>query len=167
LQKELALVDCEPLLKQVLHTLQPLIEESNALVTHDPLPTLPADAGQFAQLFQNLIANAIKFHGAQSPQVHVAAVRGEHAWVFSVRDNGIGIELQYADRIFRMFQRLHSREAYPGTGIGLAICQKIVQRHGGHIWVESQPGQGATFSFTIPATPVASQEPSTSGDRQP
>jgi signal transduction histidine kinase len=151
LQKELAPVDCESVLTQILRSLQPLIEESKALVTHDPLPTLPADAGQFAQLFQNLIANAIKFHGDQAPQVHITARRDEHDWVFSVHDNGIGIEPQYAERIFRMFQRLHSREAYPGTGIGLAICQKIVQRHGGRIWVESQIGQGATFSFTIPA----------------
>ncbi len=167
LQKELASVDCETVLKLVLRNLQPLIEDNGALVTHDPLPTVPADAGQVVQLFQNLIANAIKFHADQPPQVHVAARRDEHEWVFLVHDNGIGIEPQYADRIFRMFQRLHSREAYPGTGIGLAICQKIVQHHGGRIWVESQPGQGATFSFTIPAaTPVASQGPSTSGDRQ-
>jgi signal transduction histidine kinase/DNA-binding response OmpR family regulator len=151
LQKDLIPVDCEALLTQILRALQPLIEENNARVAHDPLPTLPADAGQFAQLFQNLIANAIKFHGDQPPHVHVAARRDEHTWVFSVRDNGIGIEPQYAERIFRMFQRLHSREAYPGTGIGLAICQKIVQRHGGRIWVESQPGQGSTFFFTIPA----------------
>jgi light-regulated signal transduction histidine kinase (bacteriophytochrome) len=162
LQKDLAPVDCETVLTQILRTLQPLIEESNALVTHDPLPTLTADAGQFAQLFQNLIANAIKFHAEQAPQVHVTARRDDHEWVFSVRDNGIGIEPQYAERIFRMFQRLHSREAYPGTGIGLAICQKIVQRHGGHIWVKSQPGQGATFAFTIPVlAPVAAEGLST------
>jgi signal transduction histidine kinase/DNA-binding response OmpR family regulator len=165
LQKELTPVDCETLLKQVLHTLQPLIEDNGALVTHDPLPTVPADAGQFAQLFQNLIGNAIKFHGDQPPQVHVGAAHDEQACVFSVRDNGIGIEPQYADRIFRMFQRLHRREAYPGTGIGLAICQKIVQRHGGHIWVESQPGQGATFYFTIPEpTHAVPNPPSTSGE---
>jgi signal transduction histidine kinase/DNA-binding response OmpR family regulator len=161
LQKDLAPVDCETVLTQILRSLQPLIEESNALVTHDPLPTLTADAGQFAQLFQNLIVNAIKFHAEQAPQVHITARRDDHEWVFSVRDNGIGIEPQYAERIFRMFQRLHSREAYPGTGIGLAICQKIVQRHGGHIWVESQPGQGATFAFTIPAATGAAQGLST------
>ena len=167
LQKEPTPVDCETVLKQVLHNLQPLIEENGALVTHDPLPTLPANAAQFGQLFQNLIGNAIKFHGEQPPCVQIAAVRDKQEWVFSVRDNGIGIEPQYADRIFRMFQRLHSREAYPGTGIGLAVCQKIVQRHGGRIWVESQPGHGATFYFTIPdATHIAPQMLSTLGEKQ-
>jgi len=167
LQKELSPIDCETLLQQVVHTLQPMIEAQGALVTHDPLPTVTADHGQFVQLFQNLIGNAIKFHGEQPPHIHVGVARRDHAWVFSVRDNGIGIEPQHADRIFRMFQRLQSRGAFPGTGIGLAICQKIVRHHGGRIWVESQPGQGATFHFTIPeATHGASQVPSTSGDRE-
>jgi len=161
LQKELTPVDCDTLLTQVIRTLQPLIEDNGALVTHEPLPTVSADHGQIVQLFQNLIANAIKFHTDEPPRVHVAAIRDAHDWIFSVHDNGIGIEPQYAERIFRMFQRLHSREAYPGTGIGLAICQKIVQRHGGRIWVDSQAGQGATFSFTIPAAPAAIQRPLT------
>jgi two-component system, chemotaxis family, sensor kinase Cph1 len=110
---------------------------------------------------QNLIGNAIKFHGDQQPRVHVGVACTDQEWVFSVRDNGIGIEPQYSDRIFRMFQRLHNQSAYAGTGIGLAICQKIVQHHGGRIWVESHPGQGAIFFWTIPkASHAALQEPS-------
>jgi light-regulated signal transduction histidine kinase (bacteriophytochrome) len=164
--KELALVDCEVILAQALRNLQVLIQENGALITHDPLPMVTADAGQFVQLFQNLIGNAIKFHGDQPPHVHVAVARQDHDWIFSVRDNGIGIDPQYAERIFLMFQRLHSRSAYPGTGIGLAVCQKIVQRHGGRIWVESQLGEGATFAFAIPeSTHAAPETPSTAGER--
>ena len=109
-----------------------------------------ADERQLGQLFQNLIANAIKFHGEESPRVHVSAERRPGDWLFSVRDNGIGMDPQYAERIFVIFQRLHDREEYPGTGIGLSICKKIVERHGGKIWVVSESGQGATFHFTLP-----------------
>jgi PAS domain S-box-containing protein len=133
-----------------LANLQVAIEESGALITHDPLPTLQADAGQLTQLLQNLIGNAIKFHAEQTPRIHLSATRQEDAWCFAVRDNGIGIAPEYFERIFVIFQRLHARQAYPGTGIGLALCKKIVEHHGGQIWVESQLGAGATFFFTIP-----------------
>ena len=161
LAEGLAPVNSEATLEQALHNLQATIEETSSIVTHDPLPTVVGDAGQFVQLMQNLIGNAIKFHGDQQPRVHVGVVCTDQEWVFSVRDNGIGIDPQYSDRIFRMFQRLHSQSAYAGTGIGLAICQKIVQHHGGRIWVESHPGQGAIFFWTIPkASHAALQEPS-------
>jgi light-regulated signal transduction histidine kinase (bacteriophytochrome) len=143
-------VDCTKVLEEVLSNLQLSIGESRAVVTHDPLPTVMADGGQLGQLFQNLIANAITFHGEEPPAVHVSAERKPNEWLFSVRDNGVGLDPQYAERIFVIFQRLHDREEYPGTGIGLAICKKVVERHGGRIWVVSQVGQGATFHFTLP-----------------
>nr|MBA2670705.1 PAS domain S-box protein [Gemmatimonadota bacterium] len=135
---------------RVLETLAPAIEESGATVTCDELPTVLGDAVQLGQLFQNLIANALKFRGEETPHVRVEAVRGNGEWVISVRDNGIGIAPEFVDRIWVIFQRLHSRDEYPGTGIGLAICKKIVERHGGQIWVESAPGRGSAFRFTIP-----------------
>jgi light-regulated signal transduction histidine kinase (bacteriophytochrome) len=112
---------------------------------------VPADKGQLTQVFQNLIANGIKFHGAEPPRVHVSAERQNGDYVFSVRDNGIGFEPAYADRIFVIFQRLWGVDEYPGTGIGLALCKRIVERHGGRIWVTSAPDEGSTFSFSIPA----------------
>jgi PAS domain S-box-containing protein len=142
--------DCTAVLDQTLANLKAAIEESGAVVTHNPLPTVMADKLQLVQLFENLIGNAIKFHGEEPPRVHVSAEQKGNEWVFSVRDNGIGIDPQYAERIFVIFQRLHTIEEYPGTGIGLAICKKIVECHGGRIWVESQPGIGSTFYFTIP-----------------
>jgi light-regulated signal transduction histidine kinase (bacteriophytochrome) len=143
-------VDCNGLLEEMLSNVRVALEESRAVVTHDPLPTVMADGRQLGQLFQNLIGNAIKFRGEEPPMVHVSAERRMGEWLFSVRDNGIGVDPQYAERIFVIFQRLHNREEYPGTGIGLAICKKIVERHGGRIWVESQVDQGATFHFTLP-----------------
>ncbi len=143
--------ECQAVLGQAMANLQTAIRESGAAITHGPLPTVRGDATQLVQLLQNLIGNAIKFRGTQPPAIHVGAERSDGRWVFSVRDNGIGIEPQYADRIFIIFQRLHTRDKYPGTGIGLAICTKIVERHGGRIWVESVPGQGSTFFFTLPA----------------
>lgn len=126
------------------------VKETGAVVTHDRLPTVMADERQVTRLFQNLLSNAIKFRGQDPPRIHVSAERRNDEWIFTVQDNGIGIDPQYADRIFIIFQRLHNREEYAGTGIGLAICRKIVERHGGRIWMDSQPGKGATFSFTIP-----------------
>jgi light-regulated signal transduction histidine kinase (bacteriophytochrome) len=143
-------VACENVLGQALENLQLAIQDNKAQVTHDPLPEVLADETQLVQLFQNLISNAIKFHGKKKPHVHLSAEENSKEWVFTVRDNGIGIDPQYADRIFIIFQRLNSREKYAGTGIGLAMCKKIVQRHGGRIWLESKPGQGAAFFFTLP-----------------
>jgi signal transduction histidine kinase len=142
--------DCEAIFNQTLTNLQMAIADSHAVITHDPLPTVLADDTQMGQLFQNLISNAIKFRGTEPLRVHVSAQEKEREWVFSVRDNGIGIDPQYADRIFVIFQRLHTKEEYPGSGIGLAICKRIVERHGGKIWVVSQLGQGSVFYFTIP-----------------
>jgi len=148
--KEFEMTNCDAILENTLVNLQKAVEESGTKVTHDPLPTVMADDVQFIQLFQNLIGNAIKFHGKDLSLIHISAERNDSKWLFSVRDNGIGIDQDYADRIFVIFQRLHGRGEYPGTGIGLAICKKIVERHDGHIWVESEPGVGSTFYFTIP-----------------
>lgn len=151
--------DCEAVLRDALDNLQAAIAEAGAAVTHDPLPRLPADASQLRQLFQNLIGNAIKFRRDERPRVHVAARPDRDGWLFTVRDNGIGIEPEYAQRIFVIFQRLHSRRAYPGTGVGLAICKKIVERHGGRIWVESDDG-GTRVCFCLPAdVPPEPEEP--------
>ncbi|MGJ3247379.1 MAG: PAS domain-containing sensor histidine kinase [Elainellaceae cyanobacterium] len=136
-------------LKRALVNLKMAIDENNATITYDEMPQIMADETQFTQLFQNLISNAIKFRGAHPPRIHIQAQRRHDDWLFSVQDNGIGIEPQYAQRIFMIFQRLHARNEYPGTGIGLAICKKIVERHNGHIWVESELGKGTTFFFTM------------------
>jgi chemotaxis family two-component system sensor kinase Cph1 len=135
---------------QALSQLQVAVAESNALVECASLPLIEADARQLVQLFQNLIANALKFRGPNRPDVHIAALEDEKEAIFSIRDNGIGIEPGYHDRLFRVFQRLHTRREYPGSGIGLAICKRIVERHRGRIWVESTAGAGATFFFSIP-----------------
>jgi PAS domain S-box-containing protein len=144
------LTDCEAAFDCALTNLQVAVDESGAVITHHPLPVVMADASQLTQVFQNLIGNAIKFCNQELPRIHVAAEPRGNEWLFSIRDNGIGIDPQYHDRIFDMSQRLHSRTEYPGTGLGLAICDKVVKRHGGRIWVESQTGKGATFYFTIP-----------------
>jgi len=126
------------------------IEGSGGILTSGPLPKVSADPTQLGQLFQNLIGNAIKFRRGEVLRIQISAERNGNEWIFSVRDNGIGIEREYADRIFGVFQRLHTRKEYPGTGIGLAICKKIVERQGGRIWVESESGKGSTFFFIIP-----------------
>lgn len=144
-------VNTETVLERTLVNLRIALADSQGTVTHDPLPTVLADQTQLLQLFQNLIGNALKFRAEAPPQVHLSAELQGQEWLFSVRDNGIGLEPQFAERIFIIFQRLHSRAEYPGTGIGLAVCKRIVERHGGRIWVESQPGQGTTFYFTLPA----------------
>jgi PAS domain S-box-containing protein len=143
--------DAEEILKRVLGSLERAIEDAGAEVTHGQLPTVMADEAQLAQVFQNLIANAIKFRKEDvPPRVHVSAEREGDEWVFSVADNGIGIDPDQAERIFEVFQRLHTEEEYSGLGIGLALCRRIVERHGGRIWVESEPGEGSTFTFTLP-----------------
>jgi PAS domain S-box-containing protein len=147
---ELVPTDANAALARALANLQLAMREAGARVTHDPLPTLRADAGQLEHVFLNLIGNAIKFRSPRPLAIHVGAERKDGQWEFSIRDNGIGIEAQYFDRIFVIFQRLHVREQYPGTGIGLAITKRIIERHGGRIWVESTPGQGSTFRFTLP-----------------
>jgi len=151
--------DCNTIYKEAVSNLNQAIEDAAAQVTSDPLPVISGDAVQLGQLFQNLIANAIKFRGEASPKVHVSVREEAGETVFSVRDNGIGIDPRHADRIFQIFQRLHERGKYPGTGIGLAVCKKIVERHGGRIWVESTPGEGSNFRFTL-ASKSDSQEES-------
>jgi PAS domain S-box-containing protein len=146
----LELADSQSALGDALANLASAIEESGAIVTNDDLPTVKADYTQFVQIFQNLIANAVKFHGETRPHAHVSARDLGQEWSFSVSDNGIGIEPQYFERIFAVFQRLHGQKEYPGTGIGLALCRRIVERHGGRIWVESEVGKGSTFHFTLP-----------------
>jgi light-regulated signal transduction histidine kinase (bacteriophytochrome) len=144
-------VDSHSALGRALANLGLAIDGAGAMVTNDDLPRVMADEPQIVQLFQNLISNAIKFCGDAPPRVHITAVGEGDDWRFAVRDNGIGIDAQYAERIFVIFQRLHGRAEYPGTGIGLAICKRIVERHGGRIWFESDPGRQTTFFFTLPA----------------
>ena len=147
---EFAPISAEQALEKALKNLRSRIEQAGATITHDELPTVMADSTQLMQLFQNLIANAIKFRSEKPPEIHIGVSRVEDEWLFSVSDNGIGIEPRFSDRIFVIFQRLHTRDEYPGTGMGLAICKKIALGHRGNIWVESQLGEGATFNFTIP-----------------
>lgn len=147
-------VDMEDVVGQVMENMQASLAEHQATITHDPFPNVQGDSGSLGQVLQNLISNALKFaRPGQAPMIHVGARRAGRDWIFSVRDNGIGFEPEYAERIFVIFQRLHQIGAYPGSGIGLAICKRIVEAHGGRIWAESEMGMGSTFSFTIPATP--------------
>lgn len=148
--RELLATSSEDALQDALKNLRVAIEESHALVTHDPLPAVRADQTQLVQVFQNLVGNAIKYQNPGIPRVHISAANGSgHQWIFSVKDNGLGIEAQYQHKIFGMFRRLHKRGEFAGTGIGLAICKKIVERHGGSISVESQVGKGSTFRFAL------------------
>jgi light-regulated signal transduction histidine kinase (bacteriophytochrome) len=149
--KPLCKISSECALKEALTNLQATVEESGAVVTHDSLPAITMDDTQLAQVFQNLVGNAIKYRSAEVPHIHVSATKnGGKEWIFSVRDNGLGIDPQYFDRIFILFQRLHGRGQFMGTGIGLAICKKMLERLGGRIWVESQPEKGSTFYFALP-----------------
>jgi len=154
-------VDLERVLKDVEGTLREQIEATEASVTHDALPTVVADPGQMDQLLQNLVANAVKFAGDGPPRIHLTCEERESEWQISIRDHGIGLDPESADRIFVMFQRLHTEDEYPGTGIGLAVCKRIIGRHGGRIWVEAEPNRGATFRFTLPKLTAAEEE---SGD---
>jgi len=153
--KLFAAADCEAILKTTLTNLQIAIQESGAVVTHDGLPTVACDGGQIGQLLQNLIGNGLKYRNSRAPEIHVGCKPEDGHWLFWVKDNGIGIDPQYAERIFVIFQRLHTREEYPGTGIGLAVCKKIVERHGGRIWIQSELGKGSTFFFTLPLVEFA------------
>ena len=130
-----------------------IIKENNATISHDLLLELMTDSTQLVQVFQNLILNGTKFHNEETPEIHIAAEKKETKWVFSVQDNGIVIDPQYSEKIFEVFKRLHTRERYPGTEIGLAVCKKIIERQGGHIWVESELGKSSTFYFTLPIDP--------------
>jgi light-regulated signal transduction histidine kinase (bacteriophytochrome) len=147
-------VDTDAIVQEAVNDLSVVIEEHDATINADDLPTVTADPTQLRQVFQNLIANAVKFRGTAPPEVRVSAERvregDDSVWRFAVADNGIGIDEQYEDRVFQIFQRLHTRDEYEGTGIGLAMCKKIVERHGGRIWFESEPGAGTTFYFTVP-----------------
>jgi PAS domain S-box-containing protein len=149
-EKKFKPTDCSGVVAKALGNLQAAIEERNAVVTYDELPTVMIDTPQMISLFQNLIDNAIKFRGEEAPRIHISAEQKRDEWVFSIRDNGIGIDPKDSERIFGMFQRLHGSTDYPGTGIGLAICKRIIEWHGGRIWVESKIGKGSIFYFTMP-----------------
>jgi light-regulated signal transduction histidine kinase (bacteriophytochrome) len=157
-KKEFQRIEAADLLKDALKNLEVVIHESGARITHDPLPSLRGDPIQLLSLFQNLIGNAIKFRGDKPPVIHIGVLAEDTHWVFSFKDQGIGIEPDFYERIFVIFQRLHGQGEYPGTGIGLALCRKIVERHGGKIWVESRMGAGSTFFFTIPKTIFETKE---------
>ncbi len=162
--KDFVPVALDPLVDRVLQDLSLTIRARKAVISRDPLPTVLADPAQIARVFQNLIGNALKFCGDRPPRIHIGARPADGMWEIFVKDEGIGIDPKHFDRIFLMFERLHSRQEYPGTGIGLAICKKIVERHGGRIRVESRPGCGATFFFTLPAAPQVSAASGEAGE---
>ena len=148
--KDFKPVGLDAVVERARFNLRGALESSGGTLTHDALPQVTGDESQLVQLLQNLAGNALKFHGGSPPRVHVSSAEKENEFEISVQDNGIGIEPQYFERIFMVFQRLHDKGQYPGTGIGLAICKKVVDRHGGRIWVESTPGKGSCFRFTLP-----------------
>lgn len=148
--KELEYTDSGNILDQVLSDLRLMIEDTGAVITYDTLPLLKADDVQLGLLLKNLVENAIKFQGEKPPKIHISANKKENEWVFSIRDNGIGIDLKYSDRVFLIFQRAHISDEYTGSGMGLAVCKRIIERHNGKIWFESELGNGTTFHFTIP-----------------
>lgn len=149
-EKELAQVDFNRVIQQVLLNLEPAIRETEAEIVNGRLPEVVADASQMIQLFQNLIGNALKYRGRSRPRVEISAQKTDGAWLFAVKDNGLGIAPEFHQRIFVIFERLYNKDEYPGTGVGLAICKKIVEKHGGRIWLESKEGTGAAFKFTLP-----------------
>jgi PAS domain S-box-containing protein len=157
--KSVALVNCGELVKDVIGLLETEIHNSGAMVTTDELPDIMGDRVQLTQLFLNLIGNGIKYCRDRTPTVHLSAQMNEGEWVFSVTDNGIGIDAKHHDKIFEVFKRLHTQKEYPGTGIGLAVCRRVVERHGGRVWIASELGAGSTFSFTIPDTRAESTSP--------
>jgi light-regulated signal transduction histidine kinase (bacteriophytochrome) len=151
-------VDVADVAQEVIHLLDAAIVESGAVVTAGPLPEINGDRTQLVQLLLNLIGNGIKYCRDRTPSVHLSARRGEREWVFSVTDNGIGIDARYFDKIFEVFKRLHTQVEYSGTGIGLSVCRRVVDRHGGKIWLTSVPGEGSIFSFTIPDSSLESSD---------
>jgi light-regulated signal transduction histidine kinase (bacteriophytochrome) len=146
-----AVVNCQTVIELALKNLEASIQESGARIQYEQFPKIFVEASQLTQLSQNLIGNAIKFRGPEPPVIHISAEKCGQEWRFAVTDNGIGIAPEHAELVFAIFKRLHTREEYSGSGIGLAICKKIVEQHGGRIWVESQPGRGSAFKFTLPA----------------
>jgi signal transduction histidine kinase len=144
------LTSCDAALDEALANLRIPIQESNAVISRDPLPAISGDPVQLIRVFQNLISNAIKYRGKELPRIELRAEPRDHEWSFAVQDNGIGIEPDYTEKIFGIFKRLHAQGEHPGNGMGLAICRKIINRHGGRIWVESEPGRGSKFCFTLP-----------------
>ena len=149
-EREFVPVNCEKVLEETLMLLKVSIDENNAVITHDTLPQVLGDEKLMVQVFQNLIGNAIKYRSPEPPQIHISVTKEKNEYLFSIKDNGIGMDPQHLKRIFTIFQRLHKRDEYEGTGIGLSIVQKIVHQFGGEIWAESEPGKGSTFYFTVP-----------------